>query len=323
MTTKSTFSLFAAVLIALTGCDILNPVDSIRHPETNVVLTGFLTPGAPVEVTLRSSIPFTEYYPFRSLDRYAIDGAIAVITVDGVAHTLIQDPARPGVYTAPGLTTQSGSTYGVSVTFPDGHQFDGWHLTSSTTVPGPVQMNATLSAEQLARGARLDSLVFPRGLANPGEFQAAESLTPISISWDPADGAAGYLVGVIAEDTLGTGILRKRAYEDWLDGEFNNPQLRQNLQKSGFFTLPDSMNADIFWLLFGYKGEQSVSVFACDTGYFDYFFTLMNGAGQSGADADRGPKLNVKGGLGVFGSYAADTVKVRVYPEWLPSAHMN
>ncbi len=125
---------------------------------------------------------------------------------------------------------------------------------------------------------------------------------------------------MIAQDTAGVGILRWSTYESWLDGDFRSPNQRQMLQKSGILTLPDFVTADIFWALFNYQGWQDVVLIAADRAYFDYFRTVVTGAGGTGADADQGVALNVRGGLGVFGAYSSDTLHVYINPrEYLPS----
>ena len=101
-----------------------------------------------------------------------------------------------------------------------------------------------------------------------------------------------------------------------------DPSVRQYHKKMGYVVMPDSLQADIYWLLFMFGGAYDVAVIAADTAYYDYFASVASGpAGQSGADADFGIVSNVKGGTGVFASYAADTVRAFITPEWLPSEH--
>jgi hypothetical protein len=315
------FAALVAAALWIAGCNLLNPVDNPHKPESAVVLTGFLTPDAPVEVTLRSTIPLDEFYPFRPLDPYTLSDANVVLTVDGVTHILTEDAARAGVYTDPTLVAKSLVNYSVDVTFPSGPYSDRV-LSAQTTVPGPVTLSATLSPSQIAIGGDLDNLVFPRQLADPKAFGSTSAQNPFRVDFTASDSAAGYTIGAISRDTSGVGLLRKTVYEQYLDGDFASPNMRQQLHKSGYVLLPDSLGGEIFWLLFAHQGWSDVVVIANDEAYLNYFTTITQGAGTSGADADVGPSLNVVGGLGVFGSYTADTISVFIEPEWLPSDYI-
>ncbi len=316
------FGFVILIALGVSACDILEPVKQERKPDVEVVLSAFLTPGAPVSVTLRRTIPLEQYYPFRDLTPFAIHDAQVVVSVDGTDYQLVEaDPSgHPGVYVDSSLIANSLATYSVDITFPPAHEFSDRHITGSTTVPGPAAMTATLNPSQVAKGGTFDNLIFPKQLADPSRFGTTSALTPFTVEWQPVDEAAGYMVGIMAHDTSGTGILRWNMYESWLDGDFRSPNQRQFLQKSGLLTLPDSVRADIFWALFNLQGWQDVVLIAADRAYFDYFRTVVNGAGSSGADADQGVALNVHGGLGVFGAYSSDTLQVYINPrEYLPS----
>jgi hypothetical protein len=318
MKTTRILSALAAVTLMIAGCNLLSPVDNPRRSASEAVLTSFLTPGVPIEVTLRSTIPLNEFYPFRPLDAYALSGATVLIKANDTPYILTEDPARPGVYTDPTLIAESLVRYSVEVTglpAPFGER----HLTAHTTVPGPVTLSATLSPSQIAMGGDFDKLVFPRQLADPKAFGSTSAQNPFRLDFTASDSAAGYTIGAISQDTSGVGLLRKTVYEQYLDGDFAGPDMRQQTHKSGYVLLPDSLGGEIFWLLFAYQGWSDVVVIANDEAYGNYFTTVTQGAGTSGADADIGPSLNVTGGLGVFGSYTADTIAVFIEPEWLPS----
>jgi len=314
---------FLGLLAMLSGCG-LDPVQS--NPDTQVVLQAFLTPGAPIDrVVLRRTIPPSEYYAWVPLDAYAISRADVVLTHPG--GTTMLPERSPGVYGDPSIIAQAGARYSIAISFPAGHEFHGRTLSASTTVPLPIEMGYTLGQSLRNKGVTtLDTLTFPQGLAYPDSFAGAGEmdLQPFSLSWNRVANCAGYLVGTTARDTVGTGFLRRTDYKNWLDGDFKNPSVRQFRKTSGFFVLPDSLRIDVFWVLFAYQGSTDVLVLAADANYFDYFRTAMNGpGGQSGNDADTGVLSHVKGGLGVFGSYTADTVRTYIKPEWLPSAHVR
>ena len=315
-------ALLVGLAIAVAGCNLLNPIDNPNRASQAVVLTAFLTPGAPVEATIRSTIPLGDYYPWRLLDPFALSDAIVVVTSNGADYALTEDAQRPGIYVHPTLVADTMTTYAIDITFPSGHVFDDRHLTASTFVPGQVHLDVSLTAASESKGFTLDNLVFPKELADRDRFGNTSALAPARASWNDATESANFIIGAIAQDTSGTGLLRKWEWDMWLDGDLNDPQERQWLARTGFVALPDSLSIDIFWALFDYIGANDLVVFATDSGYGDYFRTVTQGAGTSGADADRGPQYNVDGGLGVFGSYTADTIEVNVVPEWLPSDHI-
>lgn len=70
----------------------------------------------------------------------------------------------------------------------------------------------------------------------------------------------------------------------------------------------DSLRSDYWWWGVRFTGDYRVTLQAADTNYFDYFATAFNG--RSGADGDPGPVFHTEGGLGVFGSYAADSFSI-------------
>lgn len=311
------------VAFAVSACGILEPVSQERKRDTEVVLSGFLTPDAPVSVTLRRTLSLDAYYPGVDLAPDGISDANVTVRVHGSDYTLREsDPiAHPGVYADSSLLVTPLTTYAVDVTFPATHEFSDRHITASTTVPSAPSINATLDSSQAVNGGAFDNLLFPKELADPKRFGAVASVTPFFVEWERVDQAGGYVVAVTARDTLGTGILRADVYENWLDGDFRSPQMRELMRtSSGAFFSDDSLHTDVFWLLFTYEGWHDVQLFACDDAYFDYFRSITGGAGMMGADADRGPAMNVRGGIGVFGSYARDVFPVCVNAaEYLPS----
>lgn len=312
-------TLFAVV--AQSGC-ILNPVKPEKKNVPELFLQGFLVAGGPIDnIILRKTIPPEMYYDFMPLGRYAVSGAEVVITIDGAQHPLAE--LHRGTYGDPNLIARSGATCEIEVRFPANHEFTGRRLYGTTTIPEKPRASVTIHPYYVQRGAVLNGnsltgLVFPRELSHPDSFGTTAEKEPFRLSWPLSASAAGYMVVSTAVDTQGTGLLRQRDYEDYLDGVFRDPVKRQGKRTAGFYVLPDSSQSTVYWLLFSYQGWHDVSVVACDTGYWDYMVTVLNDAG-TGADSDAGVKLNVQGGLGIFCSYAADTTRVYIQPEWLPS----
>jgi len=322
MKNRLVFAIIAGILELQAGC-ILDPIGVRRAPNPQVILQAFLTPDAPADsVVLRTTIPSEEYYVWIDLAAYAISGANVVITNRGQAYMLAE--RRPGTYGNSSLIARSGERYDIEVTFPPGHRFEGKRITAHTTVPERIHVSYSLAPSQVVKGVKsLNDLVFPKQLADPDKFGITSEDTPFSLSWNKSAYAEGCIVGTSAVDTSGTGLLRTRSFNEWKDGNMADPSVRQYHKKMGYVVMPDSLQADIYWLLFMFGGAYDVAVIAADTAYYDYFASVASGpAGQSGSDADFGIVSNVKGGTGVFGSYAADTVRAFIKDDdWLPSEH--
>jgi hypothetical protein len=311
-----------ACSLVLSSC-ILDPVKSESKRNTELFLQGFLSANGPVtNVKLRKTIPPDQYYDFMPLGGYAVSGAYVVVTENSNQHVLAETSS--GTYGNASLVARPGVTYVIEVTFPAGHEFAGRRLTASTTVPTIPQATVTINPFYIARGAQitgrtLTGLEFPRELAYPDSFGFTSEKEPFKLTWSNAAAPAGYFIAATADDTTGTGLLREREYSDWKDGDFSDPMRRQGTRAGGYYVMPDSTQTSAFWLLFNYKGWYDVAVVACDKPYWDYMLTVFNDAGM-GADSDAGVVLNVRGGLGVFCSYASDTIRTYVQPDWLPSS---
>ena len=70
----------------------------------------------------------------------------------------------------------------------------------------------------------------------------------------------------------------------------------------------DTLRSDFLWWGVRFTGDYRITLQAADTNYFDYYTTAFNGL--SGADGDAGPIFRTEGGLGVFGSYNAESFTV-------------
>lgn len=316
-------TLLVCFFAAVCGGCLLIPFkpEAKRTPE--LFLQAFLAANGPLtNIKLRKTIPPDRYYDFMPLARYDVSNAVVAVAENGRRHVLPE--TAPGTYGDASLIAVPGVTYDVEVTFPPGHEFAGRVLTGRTTVPHPPRTTVAISPYYVTRGAQYDGrritgLEFPRELAYPDSFGVTREREPFEVSWTNTSVPAGYFLAAVANDTTGTGLLRERAYRDWQDGDLNDPVIRQGTRAGGYFVMPDSMRTSAFWLLFNYRGWHDVSIVACDSAYWDYMVTVFNDAG-SGSDSDAGVVLNVRGGLGIFCSYAADTIRTFIKPEWLPSS---
>ena len=70
----------------------------------------------------------------------------------------------------------------------------------------------------------------------------------------------------------------------------------------------DTLRSDFWWWGVRFTGDYRITLQSVDSNYFDYYTTLFNG--RSGADGDAGPIFHTEGGLGVFGSYSADSFTI-------------
>lgn len=112
--------------------------------------------------------------------------------------------------------------------------------------------------------------------------------------------------------------LRDRQAEDWLeieeDAKSEGEMWRERREELywnrviDYWIPADSLRGDFWWWGVRFTGDYRITLQAADTNYFDYYTTAFNG--QSGADGDAGPIFHTEGGLGVFGSYAAESFTV-------------
>jgi hypothetical protein len=112
--------------------------------------------------------------------------------------------------------------------------------------------------------------------------------------------------------------LRDRMQEDWdeqIEDADRPGQLWRKQREDLYWTrvidywMPvDTLRSDYWWWGVRFTGDYRITLQAADTNYFDYYSTAFNG--QSGADGDAGPIFHTEGGLGVFGSYSADSFTI-------------
>ena len=321
------------LLTAFTSCGI-GPVEKPDSPQ--LVVQGFLTPGKPLEgIEIRRTLAPELYYEdiqlFTDRTKIFISGADVTITHGDTVHTLAErtDSAGVGVYENRDVMVRAGETYRLDVRY-ESEELGEHHLTASTTVPWPVtdqtyEMGLTQVFRQLRYRLRatIDTLMFPKELADPYLFPPEESdiTIPFELHWKPSPNAAATLVGAQSADTTGSGVLRDTDWERWLAKDLRQSRMREFMRTNGFALHKDTTSADIFWALIRYNGWFKIGAVAIDRNYWDYYRTTgdPNGQGTSN-DWDVGTRINVQGGVGVFGSYAwpADTLRSYVIKEYDP-----
>lgn len=301
------FSFALASGLALAGCGL----DSVGPaPREQLIIQAFLSPDAAVDnIRLTRTMDPGTYY--EGITQTPVSGALAILRHGTSVDTLTE--LTPGVYGKPSLIVQAGQTYAIEVA-------QGVHLlTATTTVPTPISTTSQINGVPSRYILAADTLLFPKEYAYPDSFpdRASISPKPFRVVWTPSSGIAGYQIAITARDTTGTGFLRVDDYEDWKKGDFRNVFARQRQMTLTYPAFPDSLSSDLFWVGFKYQGPYDIIVFAMDRNFFNYF--MSSGGGNTGADYDTGVANYVRGGLGVFGSYAADTVRTFIKPEWLPA----
>lgn len=111
--------------------------------------------------------------------------------------------------------------------------------------------------------------------------------------------------------------LRDREQEDWDEveaetdsrGEFWRQRRDLLWDRVHDYWIPaDTLRSDFWWWGVRFTGDYRITLQSVDSNYFDYYTTLFNG--RSGADGDAGPIFHTEGGLGVFGSYSADSFTI-------------
>jgi hypothetical protein len=125
-------------------------------------------------------------------------------------------------------------------------------------------------------------------------------------------------VSLTGDDGRTARWLRDREAEDWLEIEedADSPgelwrDRRDELywgRVIDYWIPADTLRSDYWWWGVRFTGDYRITLHAADTNYFDYYTTAFNGF--SGADGDRGPIFHTEGGLGVFGSYSADSFTI-------------
>ena len=322
-----------ALLVLTVSCGI-GPQERPDVPQ--LVVQGFLTPGKPVTgIEIRHTLPPDEYYEdihlFEDREKLFISGALVTITHRDSVYRLAErtDSAGVGVYENLDVDIVAGETYRLEVRYED-PEIGTHHVRAETTVPHPVthqewELSLTQVFRQLRYGFRpaLDTLIFPKELADPLLFPPTEPdvARPFELRWEPSPDAAAILVGAQSRDTSGAHILRDTDWERWLVGDLQQGRMRAFTRTNGFAVHKDTTSADIFWALIRYSGPFTIGAMAIDRNYWDYYRTTGSPSGpDTGNDWDAGTRINIEGGVGVFGSYAwpTDTLRSRVEKEYDP-----
>jgi hypothetical protein len=125
------------LLTIFTACEKDITVD-LPDAEEQIVVEGYITPGAPAIVFISRSAPFFAPVDSLTLLQYTIKDALVTIS-DGIqTDTLVAPFATTGyLYTTTSMTGEVGKTYSLQIKLPDGRE-----LSSVTTIPVPVVLDS-------------------------------------------------------------------------------------------------------------------------------------------------------------------------------------
>jgi hypothetical protein len=256
------------------GCD--GAIDSAYQEE--LVLSAYLFEGEHLDsVILERTTPFGTAI---DNDAIAVDGADIKITSNGETFTLLPIPGRKGRYYLPDHIIEGGRKYDIVVRA-------GEHvLTSSTVVPRSISFIGLNDSLPPTRVLYLDTNNYRKFIyslkAGPG---------------DPTH--TQYLMQVTSLDVRDENKVRNPPPGPPVDTSASS-------RYSFFRTSPDFR---IVPSLISHFGPNQIAIHALDSNWFDYHRMVI------GSRGNYQPSLNhVKGGLGVFGSSARDTVTVLVRP---------
>ena len=320
--------LLALALVA--GCDTGGVGD-----RPDLVVSAFLGAGETLpSVRLSRAVPLLDRYEPESA---AVRGARVTVTLlgeGGAAEAVYAYGAvRPGEYVAAdaGARVLERRTYRLDVEGPDGER-----LTAMTTVPpdfdvvegpdeevvyglgqGPaVRITASSTPDRQAvfvgstralapldfEPVQIDGVTFYRSVPDPDRFP------PVPIVRRFLDCVAEPAGTLLCEEDPTT--------EDVRVG--TSPVINE----AGYIPVGDgTLIVQIPFLAFGYLGPQSLTLVSLDRAFQDFVQTRSVQGGGSTLSPGEIPNVttNVEGGLGVFGSFARETVTTTlVEPAELP-----
>ena len=130
-----TVMFFLAVL--MTSCERDITVD-LPQPEEQIVVEGYITPGAYPLVFISRTAPFFAPLDSATLLQYTVKDAVVTVSNGTVTDTLLAPFSTTGyLYTGTNITGEIGKTYTLNIQLPDGRS-----CSSVTTIPQPVTLDS-------------------------------------------------------------------------------------------------------------------------------------------------------------------------------------
>jgi hypothetical protein len=207
----------------------------------------------------------------------------------------------PGAHYILQVSTLDGETITAETTTPQRFAIDEWVL---------LDASGTVERRRLETFATQGEAVYDHP-ANQLDY--ADGLLDARFSASAADlGAAGFQVGLFSLDPDAGFVI---------DPPFFEPEDFADLPRSG--SSPAFAGEDRFvrlpWFAVYYDGRHLVKTYAVDRNWYDLVRTTPEGGGGFGFGGNLGdgvdpPLFHVQGGIGLFGSAAADSNGFRINP---------
>jgi hypothetical protein len=289
--------------LGVLGCDTTS-----TQPESQVVVEAYLQAEAQLPpIRLTKTVSVDDTYEPSSPGGAVRDAEVSVQRItddeagDGVAYA--ESDSVPGLYLpTDSAIVQSQATYRLQVTTDEGDE-----ITSTTTVPGPVERVRTENDTAVYQSAKQPSITVRTGQSSVvRDTQNVFTFTTTSLL-DFRTTPDSVLAGSLTPFYRG----QYDAEEDSLEA------LRitsSGLLNEGNFTRNDdgSITIDLPWLAVAFFGPNRAAVNVVDENYYD--FLRSQSVQQGGLAPGEIPNVieHVEGGTGLFGSYARATNRVVV-----------
>jgi hypothetical protein len=282
--------------LLLLGAGLLGCDTTATQPDSQVVVEAYLQAGHPLPpVRLTRTVGARASFSPAALGVEGASVEVQRLGGDGAVQTTVSYTERDttaGLYfpTAP-PTVQSQATYRLRVTTGEGTT-----LTSTTTVPGPIEIAAAENDTTVYQSPAQPS--FTVSVPRRSEGQNVFTFTTTSLldfANTPDSALAGELTPFYREGY--------DADEDSIDA------LRltsSGLLNEGNFTrnANSTITVDFPWLAVAFFGPNEVGINVVDDNYYD--FLRSQNVQQGGFAPGEIPNVieHVDGGTGIFGSYA-------------------
>lgn len=267
---------YAATLLCLA---LLSCSETGTDPEEDlIVVRAYLFSGEPVQdIFLSSPVLIGD----EATEGPPITDAMISLTRDGTLYPLEHNSARPGQYSYPGndLLPGPGDVFSLDITGV------GSHVSASTVVP-PAPISVTANRETLK--VTLETMDTPFG-----SIQRVTSDDTLLVSWSGNSEDLYYTIVRCIEENPSPLIVEEDT----------------TVQRAFFFISPPvaQLQYRVQVQTLRYKGRHIVKVYHVNQEYAD----LYRSREQDSRNLNE-PLTNIRGGLGAFSAFAADSVLVYV-----------
>lgn len=291
-----------AVLLAAAfalSCSTNRDPDSLFAPESGtLVVDAVLQVGErPGVIRLTETQAANDVY-----DPAAAAVTGAMVWILGPRDTLFCTEVEPGSYQPLGFAYDvvPGEQYELQVATPDGRE-----LSASTLTPQPLVIDNWVLLDDT--GTRVTRTLVKDDPGAP-ENQVVYTRGLIEARLQPFDEPA-YVVGLISE-TPGSPLVIETDLieEEDLNRSSSSPPLESS---DGRLRLP--------WFAIWWEGVYTIRIHRMDRNWYDYARSAPVpggnfGFGGSAGDNFERPIFHVDGGIGLFGSMAADEIRITILP---------